>query len=139
MRLLIDTNILLDVLQDRHPHYGASSLLWKFCETGQAEGYISALTFANLIYVMRKELNPEQVEDILNMLSLIFNFVDFSMSEVMRATKMKWNDFEDAVQNATAERIQADYIITRNVRDFLNSKIPAVSPAEYLSQYVGGA
>ena len=139
MRLLIDTNILLDVLQERHPHYGASSLLWKFCETGQAEGYVSVLTFANLIYVMRKELKPKQIEDILNRLSLIFRFVDFGVPEVMKAAKMRWDDFEDAVQSATAERIQANYIITRNVRDFLNAKIPAVTPAEYLTRYAGGA
>ena len=138
MRLLIDANILLDVLQERHPHYGASSLLWKLCETGQAEGYVSALTFANLVYVMRKELTPQQIEEVLNRLSLIFVFVDFSMSEVVKAAKMRWNDFEDAVQNATAERIQADYIITRNVRDFLNSRTPTVTPVEYLTRYSEG-
>ena len=95
--------------------------------------------FKKDILIMELHHYPEQVEDVLNILSLIFSFVGLSVSEIMQAAKMKWNDFEDAVQNATAERIQADYIITRNVRDFLNSKIPAVSPAEYLSQYVGGA
>ena len=65
MRLLIDANIVLDVLQKREPHFKDSAAVWKICETEQAEGYISALTFANLVYVMRKELNPDQIRDVL--------------------------------------------------------------------------
>ena len=54
MKLLIDANILLDVLQNRENFVRASSMVWKLCETEQAKGYISALTFANLVYIMRK-------------------------------------------------------------------------------------
>ena len=57
MRLLIDGNILLDVLQKRTPHYEDSAKVWKMCETDLAEGYVSALTFANLVYVMRRKLS----------------------------------------------------------------------------------
>ena len=56
MRLLIDANVLLDVLQNRQPHAEDSSKVWKLCETEQAEGYISALTIANLMYIMRRQL-----------------------------------------------------------------------------------
>ena len=56
MRLLIDGNIILDVLANRKPHVADSSKIWKLCETEQAEGFVSALTFSNLVYVMRKEL-----------------------------------------------------------------------------------
>ena len=65
MRLLIDGNILLDVLQKREPNFEASAMIWKLCETEQAEGFVSALTFANMVYVMRKELTPETIEGIL--------------------------------------------------------------------------
>ena len=65
MRLLIDGNILLDVLQKREPHFEASAMIWKLCETEQAEGFVSALTFANIVYVMRKELTPETIEEVL--------------------------------------------------------------------------
>ena len=54
MKLLIDANILLDVLQKREPHYRDSALVWKLCETRQAEGWVSALTLSNLVYVMRR-------------------------------------------------------------------------------------
>ena len=57
MRLLIDANVILDVLQNREPHVKDSSVIWKLCETRQAEGFISALTFANLVYIMRRQVS----------------------------------------------------------------------------------
>lgn len=134
MKLLIDANILLDVLQNREPHVRASSVIWKLCETEQATGYVSALTFANLIYVMRRELAPEMVNDVLRKLVLIFDFVDFTASDLARAAELNWADFEDAVQSVTAERVHADYIVTRNVRDFSKSKVFALTPAELLAR-----
>lgn len=134
MKLLIDANILLDVLQKREPHFHDSSLIWKLCETNSAEGYVSSLTIANLVYIMRKELNPEKIEEVLRQLKLIFQFTDLSVSDITKAAEMKWNDFEDAIQSAIAQRIHADCIITRNVRDFRDSRVIAFTPAEYLTR-----
>ena len=134
MKLLIDADILLDVLQKREPHYKDSALIWKLCETEQAEGYVSALSFADLVYVMRMELDVEKVLDIQQKLALIFRFADLTAADITRAAEMQWDDFEDAVQAATAERIHADHIITRNVRDFKQSRIVAFTPAEYLAR-----
>ncbi len=134
MKLLIDANILLDVLWNREPHVYASSVIWKLCETEKAKGYVSTLTFANLVYIMRKELQPKQIEETLYALSLIFEFADLSVSGLSRAADLNWDDFEDAVQSITAERIHADYIITRNVRDFVRSKVIAFTPAELIDR-----
>jgi len=134
MRLLIDGNVILDVLQKREPYFPDSSRIWKLCETEQAEGFVSALTFANLVYVMRKELDPSKIKDVLKGLSMIFHFTELSVSDMNRAADMQWNDFEDALQTAAAERLHAEYIITRNVRDFKNSKIAALTPAEFLAR-----
>ena len=134
MRLLIDANIVLDVLQKREPHWKDSSVVWKLCEAEQAEGYISTLTFANLVYVMRKELEPAQIEEVLSKLKLIFRFSDFSTADMTKAAEMAWNDFKDAVQSATAERIQADFIIIRNMRDFNRSKVMAFTPTEFIAR-----
>ena len=134
MRILIDANILLDVLQNRTPFAEASSKIWKLCETEQVKGYVSALTFANLVYIMRKELDPEKIDEVYRKLSLIFEFADLSVSDLAKATDLKWSDFEDAIQSVTAERIHADYIITRNVRDFSKSKVVAFTPSELLAR-----
>ena len=133
MRLLIDGNIILDVLQDRAPHVGDSAKIWKLCETGRAEGFISSLTFANLVYVMRKELSPEKISEVLKALSLIFRFTDMTAADLMKAAELQWDDFEDALQYAAAERIHADHVITRNAKDFRQGKITARTPAEFLS------
>jgi predicted nucleic acid-binding protein len=132
MRLLIDANIILDVLQNRTGVVEASSMIWKLCETDKATGYVSTLTFANLVYVMRKELDSEKIGEVFQKLNLIFEFADFNSTDLAKAAELNWKDFEDAVQSVTAERIHADYIITRNVRDFANSKVMAFTPSELL-------
>ena len=132
MKALIDGNIILDVLQRREPHIEASSKIWKLCETDQVEGFISALTFADLVYVMRKELTPDRIQEVLKKMALIFRFTDLSVADLTEAAEMKWNDYEDAVQSATAKRVHADCIITRNIRDYLQSTVPAYTPAEFL-------
>ena len=113
MRLLIDGNIILDVLQKREPHDVDSSKIWKLCETDQAEGVVSALTLAKLVYIMRLEL-----------------------ADVMKAAEMQWNGFEDAVQAITAKRIGADAIVTRNIRDFKQSPVAAFTPKECLERLI---
>lgn len=134
MVLLIDTNVVLDVLLNRPEFVKASSMIWKLCETEQAKGYISTLTYANMMCVMRKQLTPEQIEEVFCKLNLIFEFADFSPVVLERAVNMKWKDFEDAVQSATAESVHADYIITRNLKDFTQSKVMAFTPAELLAR-----
>lgn len=135
MVLLIDANILLDVLLDREAFVRDSSLIWKLCETEKAKGYVSVLTFANLVYIMRKQLEPEKIEEVFRKLNLIFEFTDFCVTDLVRATELGWKDFEDAIQSATAERVHADYIITRNVRDFAKSKVLAFTPSELLARF----
>ena len=134
MKVLIDGNIILDVLQRREPHIEASSKIWKLCETDQVEGFISAFTFADLVYVIRKELTPDRIQEVLKKMALIFRFTDLSVADLTEAAEMKWNDYEDAIQSATAKRVHADCIITRNIQDYLQSTVPAYTPAEFLQR-----
>ena len=136
MKALIDGNIILDVLQRREPHVEASAKVWKLCETDKVEGYISALTFADLVYVMRKELTPETVLEVLKKLALIFRFTDLSAADMTEAAELKWDDYEDAVQSVTAKRVQADCIITRNIRDYQQSTVPAFTPMEFIQRVI---
>ena len=106
----------------------------KICETGQAKGFVSALTIANLVYVLRRELDPKKTEEVLKKLSLIFSFAELSGADLLKAACLHWNDYEDALQAVTAERLRADFIITRNVKDFKQSKVLALTPAELLAR-----
>ena len=132
MRLLIDGNIILDVLQNREPHVVNSAKIWKLCETDQVEGFVSGLTFSNLVYVMRKELTSEAINEVFKGLSLIFEFTELAVSDIAKAAELQWDDFEDAIQSVTAQRVHADCIITRNIKDFKQSMIAALTPSEFL-------
>jgi PIN domain len=134
MKLLIDANILLDVLQNREGFVKDSAIIWKLCETEKAEGYVSVLTFANLVYIMRKEMNPIKIREVLNQLSLIFEVTELTAADLTRAAELQLSDFEDAVQSVTAQKVHADYIVTRNVRDFTKSRVIAFTPSELLAR-----
>ena len=132
MKLIIDSNILLDVLYAREPHVEKSLSVWRLCEAGKLQGFVSVLTFANIVYIIRKELDEEKIKDCWEKLSKIFTFVDLRVEDVAMATKRKGKDFEDELQMVAAERVEADYIITRNIKDFKNSLIPVLPPAEFM-------
>ena len=134
MRCLIDANVLLDVLANREPFVEDSSKIWKLCETDRIDGYISTLTFADLVYVLRKELDPQKIENVLNFLKLIFTFTEMNEKDLSDAAALKWNDYEDAIQSVIASRIKADCIITRNVKDFKDSSVTAFTPSEILAR-----
>ncbi len=134
MKLMIDANIILDVLQKRDPHYKFSSIIWKLCETGAAQGYVSVLTFMNIVYILRKEMTPEKISEIYKALSLIFTFEDLNEVDVRSAAEMELKDLEDVVQIQTAQRVGADFIVTRNAKDYVNSPILAYSPEELVQR-----
>ena len=134
MKVLIDTNVILDVLCNRADFVEKSSKIWKYCEVGKIEGYISALSIPNIVYILRKELTPQKTQQIIQQIMMIFNVVDLRSSDLKNATEMLSNDFEDAIQMSCASRIEADYIITRNIRDFINSEVIALKPSELLER-----
>ena len=134
MILLIDVIVLLDILMKRQEFVKDSSVIWKLCETGKVKGYVSSLTIASIVDIMQKEMDPQKIEEVLSMLSMIFEFTDLCVSDIQQAARMQWNDYEDAIQSATAQRIHADFIITRNIKDFAKSNILAFTPAELLAR-----
>lgn len=134
MKVLIDTNILLDVLCNRSEFAEASAKVFKLCEVKKIDGYISALSIPNIVYIMRKELDTEKTKDILEKLSLIFTITDLKADDIKKAAYMNFNDYEDALQSACASRIKANFIITRNIKDFTNSRVTAITPSELIDR-----
>lgn len=132
MKIWIDTNIILDVLCSRKGFVEDSSKIWKMCETNRIEGYISALSVPNIVYILRKELDPEKTMEIIQKLTLIFDVVDLKASDLKNAAAMLTSDYEDAIQMCQAARIHAEHIVTRNIRDFKESSVQALTPAELL-------
>ena len=102
MKLLIDANILLDVLQNREPFVGASSVIWKLCETEKTVGYAAVLSFAILVYVMREQLDSGNVSEVLLQLSLIFSLVEFVHVDLPHAAQLECLACIVAVMGVTA-------------------------------------
>lgn len=130
MKILIDTNIILDVLCNRQEFLADSAKIFKLCEVRKISGYISALSVPNIVYIMRKELDAEKTKEILDKLNLIFTVVDLKADDLKKAASLNFNDFEDALQSVCATRIKADYIVTRNIKDFSKSKVMPIKPSE---------
>ena len=133
MRILVDTNILLDVLCNRKEFVDMSAKVWKCCETGIADGHISALSIPNIVYILRKELDAKKTKEIIDRIGLIFTFDDLRAEDLKKAAALEYTDYEDALQSVCAERIKADYIVTRNIKDFSDSSVPAMSPMDFIA------
>ncbi len=134
MKVLIDTNVILDVLCNREEFVKDSEKIFKLCEVKKISGYISALSVPNIVYIMRKELDAEKTKDLLDKLLLIFQVADLKSEDLKKAAAMDFKDYEDALQSVCASRVKADFIITRNIKDFTNSKVTAIKPSELLER-----
>ena len=134
MKVMIDTNIILDVLCKRPAFYEDAARVFRLCEVREIEGVISALSIPNIVYILRKELDTEKTGQIINTLMLIFSVADLRADDLKRAVSLKFKDYEDALQSACAERMKADFIVTRNGKDFSKSKVAAIGPAELLAR-----
>lgn len=137
MKLFIDTNILLDVLLRRDPFHRASGEIWRWAEeTG--DGCVSAISFTNGFYVLRKALGKDRAWEALRRIRPVFQTIDLTTSVLDRAIALGLPDFEDAVQIASAESVDAVLIVTRDVTDFAASSVSAVTPEVALTSLRGG-
>ena len=130
MKILIDTNIILDVLCNRREFVEDSLKVFRYCEANQIVGYISALSIPNIVYIMRKELDSDRIKEILTTLTSLFMVIDLREMDLIKAVDLKFTDYEDALQSVCASRAKVNYIVTRNIKDFSNSSIPAIKPSE---------
>ena len=131
--LLIDTNVILNYLTGRSDQYLDSSIkIVKKCASGECTGYIAFHTLSTLWYVLRKWSDKER-RDSLKLVCQIFTVASASQSEILAAIENdKFSDFEDCLQDECAQEFDADFIVTRNVKDFAHSTVKAVSPEEFI-------
>ena len=132
MRIFLDTNIMLDVLLDRKPFCEPSSKLWRLAECGRLEAVISAISFNNVFYIVRKYAGKESAQRTVEVMNVNFSVFPLTQDIISRAIAAKLPDFEDSIQFFSAVACEADYIITRNAKDFPQESIPVLSPAAFL-------
>ncbi len=134
MNVFLDTNVLLDVLGRRAPHYKAASQVWSLVEAGKLGGYISAISFNNAHYVLRRAEGREAAQVALKVMRDLFRVVPLDEQVLHSAMDSDFSDFEDAIQFFSAVRSGADRIVTRNAQHFPREPIVPLSPRELLAQ-----
>ena len=136
MKVLIDTNIIMDEILVREPFYNDSHTVIQMCADEKIQGFLAAHTITNLFYMLRKEIPIKKRREILLGL-LEFLFVEsIDIEKLIRAlSNENFKDFEDCLQVECAAEVNADYIITRNKIDFAGSEIPILTPAEFCNLF----
>lgn len=133
MVILIDTNIVLDIMQGRQPYWNAASDIFMMCAKKEITGYIALHSVSNIFFILRKSYSVDERRKILKDILKILTVVSVNNKEVSEALENKdFKEFEDCLQDEYAKRADADYIITRNMQDFQYSKVRAVLPDEFI-------
>lgn len=131
-RLLFDTNIVLDVLLERKPHFEASAAVWAAVESGNAEGMIAAHAVTTIHYLLRRERGNAKTTRIVSIVLRAFKVATVDGAVVEDALRLPFSDFEDAVTAAAAKLAGCDYIVTRDPRGFRGSPVRALAPEALL-------
>lgn len=137
MRILVDTNVLLDYLMDREPFKESAEQIMKACASGAVEGRIAAHSISNLFYILRKIYTVDERRDILSTLCQIVPVIGIDRDMVNRALlNEKFLDFEDCLQMECAKNAEARFIVTRNLTDFQGSDVEAISPENFVEKFI---
>ncbi len=133
MKALFDTNVILDVLLDKEPFSEHASYLMSKVERSEINGFVCATTVTTIHYLLSKYLDKEKSKKSIASIIALFEVASVNRLVIENALKSKFTDFEDSVLHESARHAGAEYIITRNIKDFKSSKIPAYTPTEFLS------
>lgn len=128
MKVLIDTDVLLDVALRRSDFFDNSTLVLESAETQNVQAAVAWHSLSNLAYIIQPDARPF-IRDLLQFVEL----APSGMSEAVRALSLPMKDLEDALQSAAAMSFGAAYVVTRNLDHYTKSPIPALSPAEFLN------
>lgn len=132
-RLFVDTNIVIDLLSRREPFYVEAATLFSMADRKQILIAVSSLTIANTSYALLRQLNSRKAKSVLRKLRLIVEILPLDDKVVDLALNDEtFKDFEDALQYFTAIEHGQELIITRNLKDFKSSKLPAMTAKQFI-------
>jgi len=133
LKVLVDTNVVLDVLLDRHPFAKAAARVFALVEESRIEGFLCATTVTTVDYLLGQALSPREARAALQRLLDLFEIAPVNHPVLEQALGSDVSDFEDAVIEQSARVVSADAIATRNLKDFKKSSVTAMDPPELLS------
>jgi len=135
MKVLIDTNVIIDVLNGRRPYFEASAAFLKLCGT-QVIGLLAASQTTDIFYLLRREgKTAAEAKAVVKKLTDNIKVVDVTAADVKSALNSDMADYEDALLAYNGKRQKVNYIVTRNEKDFIKSPVPIVTPQAFVEQF----
>jgi predicted nucleic acid-binding protein len=133
-KVFIDTNVVIDLLAKREPFYLEAQELFSLGDKKEVDLYISSLTFANAYYSVAKHYKSTDTKKYMAKFKVLIKVLNFEDKNIELGLTSDFNDFEDAVQYYIALENECDVIVTRNKKDFKNSKIPVMTADEFVKK-----
>lgn len=132
-KIFVDTDVCLDLLSGRMPHNKFAEILFTKADKGELKIFISALSFANIDYVLRSQYSTKHSRQLLARFKTLVNVLAIDSNTIDLALTSDFNDFEDAIQYSCAIENNIETIITRNLKDYKKSKINVMTAEIFLS------
>lgn len=133
MRILVDTNVIIDALTGREPFREPAEQIFMLAANQIEDMYITASSATDIYYLIRKHLHStDKAKNVMERLYELFYILDVGADDCQEALLSEVKDYEDAVISCCAVRNKMDYIVTRNIKDFEQSKIQAVLPDDLM-------
>ncbi len=139
MRVLFDTNVILDHMLEREPHLDATEKLLSLVDIGAIDGVICATTATTIHYLTSKALGSKEAAEHLRTLLAMFDVAPVDREILRSALDVDFSDYEDAVLHEAALEAKATAIVTRNNKDFVRSTLPVFTPSELLAAVRAGS
>ena len=133
MNVLVDTNVYIDYLGQKAPFCEAATLVCAAGYFGDAKLWVPAQSVIDAFYVLGKYVSTDALHEAIENSLNVFSPVDLTAQDLLRAARLKWNDFEDCCVALAAEKAKADYVVTRDTKGFSRSAVPAISPDQWLN------
>ena len=138
-RILIDTDVILDFFFDRQPFSENAAKVISLCELQEIKGFVTPVIISNVYYLLRQIAKHEKVVEKLKLLVSITEILVIDKAIIIQALNSAFKDFEDALQNYSAEFVEEiDIILTRNTKDFKNSLLAVMTPDNFMKIKSGG-
>lgn len=134
MKVLIDTNVIVDALTSREPWKESAEKIFLMAANQVIAAYITASSATDIYYLVRKYLhNTEQAKQVMGKLYSFMGILAVTREECVDALASAVNDYEDAVIERTAAKAEIDYIVTRNVKDYQDGMVKTMLPDDFIS------
>lgn len=133
MRVLLDTNVLIDLYTQRPPEGDIAQKLLVMKEFGDVELWVSAKSFTDVFYVLHKTYSSDYVQSAFEESYQWLEICSVDSADIHRATSRRWADFEDCLVDVCAEKVKADFLLTRDEKGFAQAHVPVMSPGDFFN------